>query len=371
MFDDIIVGAGVIGLSLAYELVSQGHRVAIVDRGRAGREASWAGAGILPPANLATAVDPFDQLRGMSHQLHPEWAERLRHETGIDTGYRRCGAIYLARSNGEAAALLGLARAFGETDIRMRKLSSEELVELEPAVRELVETNQLRAAFLLPDEAQLRNPDHLDALLTACRRRGVVVYEDSAVGKMRIGDGVVTAVVTPQGMLEARQFCLTAGPWTYQLLHELGIETGILPIRGQIVLFRCARQTISHVFNEGPRYLVPRLDGRVLVGSTEEEVGFDKSTTTEALEELQSLARDLMPALRAATVERCWAGLRPATYDGLPYLGRVPNLENLFVAAGHFRSGLHLSTGTAVVMANLMSGNHVTIDLTPFRLGRG
>jgi glycine oxidase len=116
---------------------------------------------------------------------------------------------------------------------------------------------------------------------------------------------------------------------------------------------------------------VPRDDGRVLVGSTEEEAGFDKSTTKEAIRELTQLAIELVPTLRHAQVERTWAGLRPGSFDGLPYLGPIPGLENAFVAAGHFRSGLHLSTGTAVVMGQLIRGLQPEIDLAPFQIARG
>jgi glycine oxidase len=116
---------------------------------------------------------------------------------------------------------------------------------------------------------------------------------------------------------------------------------------------------------------VPRDDGRVLAGSTEEEVGFDKSNTPEAVAELTALARELVPALAHAPVEQTWAGLRPASFDGLPYLGQIPGISNAFVAAGHFRTGLYLSTGTAVVLSELIRGERPQIDLSPFRVGRG
>ena len=144
-----------------------------------------------------------------------------------------------------------------------------------------------------------------------------------------------------------------------------------MPIRGQMVLFRAPRRLFSHVLNEGPRYIVPRDDGRVIVGSTEEEVGFDKQTTVTEIQELKDLAQRIVPELGQALVEKTWAGLRPATFDGFPYLGVVPELPNVFVAAGHFRSGLHLSTGTARVISQLMRGESPEIDLSPFRVGRG
>lgn len=181
----------------------------------------------------------------------------------------------------------------------------------------------------------------------------------------------IDAVCTSPGEFKADAFVITAGPWTERILAREGVPTGIFPMRGQMVLFRCARQPFKRVLNDGPRYLVPRDDGYVLAGSTEEEAGFDKSTTEEAIAELTNFATDLVPALRAANVEQTWAGLRPASYDGFPYIGRMPGLENAFVAAGHFRSGLHLSPGTAVVLADVMCGATPAIDLMPFRVSRG
>jgi glycine oxidase len=173
--------------------------------------------------------------------------------------------------------------------------------------------------------------------------------------------------------LRAGQVCFTAGAWTGQLLKRLGMDVGIMPIRGQMVLFRCESATgapIGRIINEGSRYLAPRDDGRVLAGSTEEEVGFDKRTTEEAIADLIAFARGIVPALRDAPIEQTWAGLRPGSFDGLPYLGRLPGLKNAFIAAGHFRSGLFLSTATAVVMSELMRGEQQQVDLSPFRVGR-
>jgi len=371
MKDCLIIGGGVIGLSLAYELTQHGLSSCVIDRGEPGREASWAGAGILPPANLHSATDPLEQLRGLSHQLHAGWAEALRAETGIDTGYLRCGGLYLSRSVGESATLAGLAKMLRAMDIRIERLSLKSLPELEPALAPVVQSGDLKAAYLLPDEAQLRNPHHLQALLAACRQRGVDIRSDVEATELCIRNNRMVQVNTANGPLAAKHYCIAAGAWTFQLLDAIGIRTGILPIRGQIVMFSCNTRPFERVFNEGSRYLVPRADGRVLVGSTEEEVGFDKRTTAAATHELEQLARGLVPCLREATIERSWAGLRPGTFDGLPYLGQVPTLENAFVAAGHFRNGLHMSTGTAVVLSQLIRGKTPQIDLAPFRIGRG
>lgn len=368
--DCLIVGGGAIGLSLAYELLEHGATVEVIDRGPIGREASWAGAGILPPANLATAIDPLDRLRALSHQLHREWAARLREETGIDTGYRECGGLYLARSIGEAAALHAFAEMLREIKIEIERLSLDEVIELEPALSDIAAI-QLKAAYSLPGESQLCNPDHLRALKLACERRGAKIRSDGEATGFDFSNGSMTAVRTDVGVLHADQYCITSGAWTQRLLMGLGITTGIMPIRGQMVMFKCEKPPFRRVVNEGPRYLVPRDDGRVLVGSTEEEVGFDKRTTDEGVSELVSLARQLVPVLCDAPIENSWAGLRPGSFDGFPYIGRMPGLDNAYVAAGHYRSGLHMSPGTAVVLRQLMFGDEPEIDLTPFRVGRG
>jgi len=369
--DCLILGGGIVGLSIAYQLARDGARARVIDRNLPGREASWAGAGILPPANPQTALHPLEKLRGLSHQLHPAWAEQLREETGIDTGFRRCGGLYLARGIGEAASLRALAASLAELDIEMRRVATDEVGEIEPVLRSLADSGQLAAAYHLPDESQLRNPDHLRGLVAACQRLGVEISDHVEATDFVTDKDRMCGVVTTAGTLSADQYCVTTGAWTYSLLSRLGIETGILPIRGQMVLFRAPRRLFTHVLNEGPRYLVPRDDGRVLAGSTEEEAGFDKQTTTKAIQELTDLARRIVPELGETLVEKTWAGLRPGTFDGFPYLGPVPGLRNAFVAAGHFRSGLHLSTGTARLISQLMRGETPEIDLAPFRVGRG
>lgn len=369
--DVLIVGGGVVGLSLAYELAGRGATVRVIDRGPLAREASWAGAGILPPANAATAKHPYDELRGLSFERYEEWSRRLLAETGIENGYRRCGGLYVARTVGEAASLRGLWNACRDEQVAIERLDAQQLGEREPALRPVAASGRLKAAYLLPQECQIRNPRHLQALARGCELRGVVLTTDCEANGFRLAHERLVGIETTQGLLTAAQICLTSGAWTQQLLLKLGIANGILPIRGQMLLYACDARPFTAIINEGNRYLVPRDDGRVLVGSTEEEVGFDKQNTAAGLADLQAFATEFVPQLATARLEKSWAGLRPATFDGWPYLGRVPGLENAFVAAGHFRSGLYLSPGTALVMADLLLGQTPRIDLTPFRLGRG
>jgi glycine oxidase len=378
MPDVLIIGGGVIGLSLAWHLAKLGQNVHVIDQSQPGREASWAGAGILPPATLRAGDHPLDQLRGLACELHPRWAAELKELTGIDTGYRRCGGLYLAKSPGEAAALAAWADTLVEEGIPVERLSAADLCELESGLRGAKLTPELRGAFLLPTEAQLRNPRHLKALVAACEQAGVTIRPGTQATDFVVRNGELVQLTSATGPLAARQFCFTAGSWTGLLLKRVGIGAGILPIRGQMVLFRCTAKPadsvavppISRIVNIGSRYLVPRDDGYLLAGSTEEEVGFDKRTTDEAIADLTAFARELVPSLRDATIERTWAGLRPGSFDGLPYIGPLPGLSNAFVAAGHFRTGLYLSPATAIVMGQLMRGEQPQINLSPFRVGR-
>jgi glycine oxidase len=181
----------------------------------------------------------------------------------------------------------------------------------------------------------------------------------------------VTGVATNVGLLSAASYCVTTGAWASDLLRPFGIRVGVKPIRGQMVLYRTQAPILRHIVNEGMRYLVPRDDGRLLAGSTEEDVGFDKRNTDAGIAGLVDFARSLVPALADAEIERTWAGLRPATTDGLPLIGPIPGTTNAFCAAGHFRSGLQLSPATAVVMSRLIRGEEALIDLSPLRLDRG
>ncbi len=366
MHDVLIIGGGVIGLSLAWDLAKHGQSVHVIDQGQPGREASWAGAGILPAANSVSSQHPYEQLRGLACELHPRWATELRDATGIDTGFRRCGGLHLARTPGEAAALAAWVEMIRDEGIDARRVSASDLKELERGVC----PKQIAAAFLIEEECQLRNPWHIDALLAACIATGVEITPNLSAGRIVARDGQITGIGTISHAIQARQYCFTAGAWTGQLLQPLNLSIGVLPIRGQMVLFQCSQPPITRIVNEGSRYLVPREDGHVLAGSTEEEVGFDKRTTDEAIADLVGFARGVVPALGAGTIEKTWAGLRPGAFDGLPYLGQLPGLKNAYVAAGHFRSGLFLSTATAVVMSQLLRGEQPAINLAPFRVGR-
>jgi glycine oxidase len=362
--DVLLIGGGVVGLSLAWELASSGAKVQVVDSGELGREASWAAAGMLPPGPTAekrASCSAYDQIQGLSHELHSDWHERLRDKVGIDNGYRPTGAIYAAESSSSLALH---AEEWTRWGLKFYNLDRAGIADLERNLR----CNG--RATLLPSECQLRPPWHLKALFAVCQKVGVKLTPGCQVTGFDVEDGRVSAAVTPLGKISAGQFCLTSGCWSGQVAAGLGLNLPIRPVRGQILLLNGSPGVLDRIVNVGPRYLTPRADGRVLVGSTQEEVGFNKQNTVEGVAELMNFARRLCPPLADFTLEQSWSGLRPGTADGLPFLGRMPNFENTWLATGHFRAGIQLSPATAVIMRSLILGQAPPVDVAELSMSR-
>jgi glycine oxidase len=358
--DVLVIGGGVIGLTTAYYLASRHSvRVTVLDRGPLGREASWAGAGIVPPGRPEKATSPFDKLRAVSSQLLPRLSAELREATGIDNGYRVSGGIEIAADEPMDPA------AWTDEGIEWRAVDADEVRRVEPAIEPAA-----GPAYFLPGMAQIRNPRHLQALIAAAAKRGVTLRPGCPVLGFERNGHRITAAVTADGPETAGQYLVCSGAWTDGLLGPLGGRIGCRPVRGQIALLRGTAPSLRRIVLVGKRYLVPRDDGRVLVGSTEEDAGFDTTTTAEAIAGLLRFATELVPALGSAGVEKCWAGLRPGSADGWPTLGRLPGWDNLWVAAGHFRAGLSLSAATGQVMAEALAGQPPSIPLEPFRPDR-
>jgi glycine oxidase len=357
--DVLVLGGGVIGLTTAYFLAGEGVRVALLDQSDFGQQASWAGAGIIPPGNPERAPTPFDRLRAHSSAMYPALSRQLREETGLDNGFVVCGGLELL--DGALVA----DDEWRSEGIVFHMLDRQALHRLQPDL-----APGLSRAYHLPDMAQVRNPRHVKALLAGCRARGVDLRPNCAAHSLLLRGARLEGVETDQGRLTAGQYLLTTGAWTDPLLAQAGWRPGIRPVRGQIALLNTGTPGTRPVLLHGKRYIVPRTDGRVLVGATEEDAGFDARPTAGGIAGLLAFAASIVPALAEAPLERCWAGLRPGSPDGMPFLGAVPGCANLYVAAGHFRAGIQLSPATGLVMTELLVGRPTTIPLDAFRLDR-
>lgn len=365
MTDVVVIGGGVIGLSTAFELAGQGASVRVLEQANCGREASWAGAGILPPGNPEFARTPEAMLRAHSHALWPKLSQELLSLTGIDNGYRDCGGLTICSDASPEHLGSGLA-AWSAEHVDVQWLNEDELFRYEPEL-----SREVTSAFRLPTLSQVRNPRHVKALIAGCAARNVEFVEGTPVVGFETQANRVTAALTTTGeTFTSDRFCVTGGAWTQALLRPFGIESSIEPVRGQIVLLSTAPGLLRHVIEDGRRYLVPRADGRLIVGSTEERVGFDRRTTAAGISGLMRFAIQRVPALANAAVERSWAGLRPGSLDGLPRIDRVADVENLFVAAGHFRSGLQMSPFTAVLLRQLVLGQSPSVPMDGYACDR-
>lgn len=360
IYDVVCIGGGIIGLMSAYELAQRGRRVAVLDRGPIGREASWAGAGILLPASVDGARTDRQRLHAFSVTQYPLLSERLATETGIDIGYRQTGALELeltVEANDHDAKIAAGHPRSGE------RIAYDQIAAIEPSL-----SSAVHRGVWIPQAAQVRNPRLLKALACACERLGVALLADRSVAFFHRSDGVLHSVESECGTrFQCGAAVVTAGAWSTKLLEDAGCRVPIFPVRGQIVAFQTAGDVVRHVILVGKRYLVPREDGLVLAGSTEELVDFDKRTTTEGINGLKRFASQLFEALSHVEVKATWAGLRPGCRLGRPIIGRVPGWANLWVAAGHFRSGIQLAIGTARVLADAMTGVESFVSLESFR----
>lgn len=363
--DVVIVGGGVIGLSVAYALAREGIRPTVLDRRELGREASWAGAGLIPPVGDHDSKQPMVALGSWSARLYPVWSAALREETGVDNGYRRTGGVDVAWTELEEKDLLATAGRWRVEGIAYERLAPGDYLRVEPALNP-----ELRAVYYLPDRAQVRNPRLLRALMAAISRRGGRLEPFHGVQGFDIRRGRITAVRTTAGTIPCGTVIMAAGPWSGSLLEPIGVHAPTPPYKGQIVLLRGDRPLLGRVVEHGKNYLVPRDDGRVLVGATEENVGFDTRPTALGARDLLDLALRLCPVLNEAEVEATWAGLRPGSVDSKPYIGKAPELENLIVATGHKRAGLQLAPATAEIVADLVLGRPPRLDIEAFRLDR-
>ena len=369
-FDVLVIGGGVIGLAAARQLAARGRRVVVVERGVCGGESSWAGAGILSPGH-PNRRDTLWQLTERSLERYPLWCAELHRESGVDPEYDVRGELSLCFDEESVRTEQATAHAADEAG-RARGIApgswieGEELRRLESAVSE----NAL-GARLCHRSATVRNPRLLRALTESCRRRGVKIREQTSVDGLMVDQGRVRGARVGEDSLLADHVVLAAGAWSSQLHPSLAKLLPVHPVRGQIVLLRSERPLVRHVISCGRHYVVPRRDGHILLGSTEEpEAGFAKRNTADGIAEVIAKALTMARGLADLPVEATWSGLRPGTPDERPYIGPVPGFDGLIAATGHFRSGLTLAPVTADLVEGIVEGRSDLPELSALRPAR-
>jgi len=359
MSDHLIVGGGIIGLLTARYLSQTGASVTLLERRQIGRESSWAGGGILSPLYPWRYAEPVNALARWSQQHYRALTDELQADTGIDPEWIQSGLLILDHED-TAHATTWAAKAGARLDI----IDHDTLGRIEPAVGEHPE-----GGLLFPEFAQVRNPCLLKALRQDVQARGVRITESAEVSHLLHENGRIRGVGTADGdSIAAEQVVIACGAWSASLLQELGQAIDIVPVRGQMLLYRGEPGLLKHVVLHRGHYAIPRRDGHLLFGSTLEDVGFDKTVTEQARHELERAAQALIPALAEVPLERHWAGLRPASPNGIPYIGAHPQIEGLYINAGHFRNGVVMAPASAHLLVDLMLGRRPVLDPAPFAL---
>lgn len=353
----IVVGGGVIGLLSAYELARAGCAVTLLDAAATGSEASWAGGGIVSPLYPWRYSAAVTALAHWSQDFYPQLAGCLLQQSGVDPEVHETGLYWLDLEDEDEA--LAWARQQG------RPLHRVDIEAVHAAVPPLGEG--FSKAVFMSGVANVRNPRLLRALRTTLSSfPNVRIVEHCPVTGFVHEGARVAGVETAQGEMRADQVVVAAGAWSGKLLATLGLELPVKPMKGQMILFKCAEDFLPSMVLAKRRYAIPRRDGHILVGSTLEDVGFDKTPTADALESLRATAIELLPGLADARVVKHWAGLRPASPEGVPYIGPVPGHAGLWLNCGHFRNGLVLAPASCQLLADLITGRTPCVDPEPY-----
>jgi glycine oxidase len=362
----IVIGGGIIGCSVAWRLAAEGVATTVLERGRVGREASWAAAGMIAPQAEADGPGPFFDFCMRARDVFEATVDRLVRDSGLDPEYDRAGILYVALNEDERAQLQRRARWQREVGAPVEELSGAQARRIEPAL-----ADEALYAIHMPTNRRTDNRKLTQAYAAAARNAGADFLEGARVSGLALKGGRAAGVAMDDGsMREADIVINAAGPWAAQIRGLEEDRVKLRPVRGQILSFEMTPGAIGPALFSLRGYLVPRRDGRLLAGSTMEEAGYNKTVTLAGVNKIASGASALVPALGAISFREAWAGLRPAAPDLLPVLGFSTSVSNVIWAAGHFRSGILLSAITGEIVADLVMGRRPAVDLTAFSPAR-
>jgi glycine oxidase len=361
--DVAVIGAGIQGSSVALRLAQAGRKVAVLERAIPGAEASSAAGGILSPGVEAVEPGPFHGLCRASLERYEAFAREVEALSGMSVGYRKLGTLEVALDETHAKVLAARAEKMLRHGLPVEVLDDRAARRLEPAL-----SPETRGGLYFPDEASVDPRPLARAVYVAAARSGATFVTGQVKRIVTQGDAVA-GVDHDRGRIEAERVVLAAGSWSL-LVEGHGLPAGaVRPVRGQIVILDTRPPLLSRVIFSGHGYVVPRADGRVLVGSTMEEVGFEKAVTAGGLRHVLDVAIGIAPALEGAPVVETWSNFRPASPDGEPILG-TGTVRGLFYATGHTRNGILLAPITADAIAAAVLERAAPVDLGPFSPAR-
>lgn len=360
MPDHLIIGGGINGMLTARELLLAGAEVTLLERTTTGQESSWAGGGIVSPLYPWRYPPSVTRLARWSQAHYPDLISALGTHTGIDPEWQPSGLLMISPEE-EATAV-----AWGEeSGSQVELIDTAKIHHWEPALAE-----PPARAIWMPEVGQVRNPRLVKALRREIERLGASVREQHEVRQIVTHHDRVSGALTDHGLITAASIIVCAGAWSGELLKQFPTPPAVEPVKGQMILFKGLPGMISRITLEQDRYIIPRRDGRILFGSTLERTRFDKFTTDEARSELIEIACQRFPLLKNLPIEHHWAGLRPGTPGGVPYIARHPAIEGLYLNAGQYRNGVVLGPASARLMADIILQRDSICPLLPYQFNR-
>jgi len=359
-FDVAIAGGGIIGLSTAFELANAGFRVIVFDCREPGRESSWAAAGMLAPVPESPGSGTLVALEKASYSLYSQFIARVQESSGKSTSFAREGALETFSGDSADADRNKFVVEHHRHGLLAEAISPEAARKMESALG-----SSARAVAWLRDEATVDPRLLLEAITSAIVNRGVQLRANCAVSSLLIEDGRCAGVISGGQRVPARYVVIAAGCFSRDLCDRAARYAPTRPVRGQMIAFRHRDVRITRVLRSQAGYLVPRADGRIIAGSTLEDVGFTKAVTPEGLQEILSAAIQLAPELANAEILDTWCGLRPGTTDDLPLIGPT-DIEGLLVATGHYRNGILLAPITAKLIREWITSVTPSLDVADF-----
>ncbi len=358
MCDCIVIGGGVIGLLTARELHKSGVDVLLIERGPLGGESSWAGGGIISPLYPWRYSDAVNTLAQTSKILYPDLVTQLMDESGVDCELLSSGLLIADEAEIEKA--LSWSKQWS---VDIQHITEQQAFQtIEPAV-----SSEVKQGLWMPDIKQVRNPKIVNALKGSFEFLRIACLEHTPVLDIIIQSGQVTGVRTKDREFSAEKVIVAGGAWSAGLIKGVQ-KIDVEPVKGQMIMFKGEPDLVHRIVLSQGYYIIPRRDGHVLAGSTLEKTGFDKTTTQNALQELRDNAVALIPALADLAIERQWAGLRPGTENGIPYICPAEEVRGLYVHAGHYRNGIVLGPASVQLMVELVLGKAPFCDASLYTM---
>ena len=344
-----IIGAGVSGLLTALELIQQGCTVSIFDQQHAGNAASWAGGGILSPMYPWRYPREVNHLAQHGKTLYQSWNEKLLPETGIDFEIHETGMLIFDEADFEMG--LNYKEQYNEPMQHCEYLQGLQIESVNPHI-----SKQFQHAIYFPHLANVRNPRLLKSIIKYLQQHpNATLYENTWIEHFNIENNQIQSLQTANGQhFQADQYVIATGAWSNTWAQQLQLSIPVAPVQGQMMLFKTPENWLATMCMNNVMYLIPRMDGHVVCGSSMDHLGFDKRPSVQTQQNIFKACIEMVPDLANFPIVKQWAGLRPSSPTGIPYIGKMPNIENLWANFGHYRNGLCMGPASAQLLRQLM-----------------